>query len=358
LTIEKKENAKRPNEELEKLRDENQRLEEILHLQKTSWLYSHHFLWSVLFGIGYGAIIGNSIYIVTYATRVLGSTTLLPEIVDIAVTILFLILYLGFPIFAYIPYVIAIKAPDFSRKSWYAYSASFLFFASLIIYVDPLKLFLPQYEGIERLTQVVPPMVFFHALLMAFFSSFVQRFTEKCGYKLVLDGSTFCFEVDADIPTVLKQLEKLEEDFRFVQVSSLTKPNLLYFEKLRVLPSKMKRMVLQIFLQPRENKTDVVFVMHSIKNDIPMRTLRDEVRKIGETLMKWLELSKNFTVLETENEGLANDMIQKSKKSFHRQPVKLPSRKTANEFLKLHYKDILIVISLTVALLAWLFPQR
>ncbi len=358
MTNETEDNSERQDEELEKLRDKNLRLEENLHLQKTSWLYSHHLLWSVLFGIGYGAIIGNSIYIALYTTNALGSITLLPEIVKIVVGILFLIFYLGFPIFAYIPYVIAIKAPDFSRRSWYAYSISFLFFASLIFYVDPLKLIFPQYEGIERLTQAVPPMVFLHVFLMAFFSSFVPRFTEKCGYKLVLDGSTFCLEVDADIPTVSKQLEKLEEDFRFVQVRPLAKPDLLYFEKLRVLPSKMKRMVLQIFLQPRENKTDVVFVMHTIKNDIPMRTRHDEVRKIGETLMKWLQLSKNFTVLETENERLVNDMIQKSKKSFYRQPVRLPSRKTASEFLRLHYKDILIVVSLMVAFLAWLFPQR
>lgn len=355
MTNKKEKNAERPNEELEKLRDEVVQLKERLQLQKTSLLYSHHLLWSVCLGIGYGAIIGNLIYIIM---SFLPSTTLLPEVVEMFVSVLYLMLYLGFPVFAYIPYVVVLRAPEFSYKSWYAYFVSFFLFAGLAIYLDPLNSVLSQYEGVERLTQAVVPMLFFHIIIMGVFSLIVQRFAENCGYKLALDGSTFSFEVSADLPTVSKQLEKLEEDFRFVRGASSAKPEQLYFEKLRIYPSKMERTVLQVFLQSRETKTDVVLVMHSVKNDIPMRTGRNEVRKIGETLMKWLELSKGFTVLKTENKRLVNDMIQKSKKSFYRRPVTLPSARTVKRFFREHWKDILVIISFIVAVLAWLFPNR
>jgi len=354
LTNEREKNTKRLNNELEKLRDEKLRLEESLQLQKTRWLYSHYLLWLVCLGTGYGAIIGNLIYIVM---SVLPSTALLPEAARTFAQASYLVLYVGFPIFAYILYIVVIKAPEFSFKTWFVYCVSFTLFAGLIFYVDPLNQFLSQYEGIERLTQAVAAMLFFPALAMGIFSLFVQRFAEKCGYKLALDGSAFSFEVDADLPTVSKQLEKLEEDFRFVQVTPSAKPDQLHFEKLRIYPS-MKRTFLQVFLQSRENKTDVVLVMHSVKNDIPMRTARKEVRKIGETLMKWLGVSKDFAVLKTENKRLADDIIQESKKSFYRQPVTLPSARSVKRFFREHWRNIIVIISFIVAVLSWLFPRR
>lgn len=351
MTNETEENTKKLNEEQEKLRDENRRLKEMLQLQKTKWLYSHYLLWLTCLGIVFGAIIGIFFYLVLYAII---SIRFLPENMRMVVSIIGLIFYLGFPFFAYIPYVILIKAPNFSHKSWYVYLFSFFCFVSLILYVDPLNLFYSQYQGFERLNEAIIPVVFVHALIMGFCSLFIQQFTERCGYKLVLDGSTFCFRVDAETRTVSKQLQKLDEDFNLLPDKSLSKPNMVYFTGIR----NKKKTIFQFFLKPNENETDVALVMHSIINDIPMRIGYDDITKTGKTIVTWLEASGDFTVRETTNESFKEGANQESKKSFHRQPVNLPSKKAVKGFFKAHWKDILIIISLIVALLSWVFPFR
>jgi len=352
LTKETEESTKKKTtDELKKLRDENRQLTEKLHLQKTNWLYSHHHLSAICLGIGFGAILGSSSYIIWYAIDFI---RFIPENVRAVFSVLGLMIVLGFPFFAYVPYIILAKAPSFSYKSWFFYLFSFFLFESLMLYVDPLNIFSPQYQGFERLERAITPLVTILFIAASFCTVFIDNLTERCGYKLVLDGSIFCFEVNAEDHTVLRRLEKLDEDFNLLSVRSFRKPQRVYFTGIR----NKKKTIFQFFLKPKKNKTDVALVVHSIENDIPMRTQYDSVSRIGKTIMTWLRASGDFEVRETVNENLVQEAIRGSEESFHRQPVNLPSRKATKAFFKAHWKDIVVILSLLVALMSWLLPFK
>lgn len=343
--------TKKLREELEALKDERLLLEEKLELQSTSWLYSHHLLLSISFGVAYGAIIGNLIYLLAYS---LSPLTVSDAFTQSLLFVLVLFIILGIPPIAIVPPIVLLKAPRFALKSLLAYFLSFFLFESLILYADPVHIFASQYQGFERLTRGVFPLIFFQYWLMAFALILAPQLVRRCGHRLVLDGSAFSFEVDADITTVSEQLNKLEEDFRFVLDRSSSKPDRLYFKR----TSKKETIVLQFFLQSKGNKTDVGLVMHSIVNDIPMRAGREKVNRIGKTLMKWIEVHQDSTVLATTNDPLITKIIQDSKESFYRQPFGLPSKKVVKQFLKDHWKDFAVITSVLVAIFAWLFPLK
>ena len=350
----KKEEAKskKLREELEALKDEKLLLEEKLQLQSTRWLYSHNLSLSICLGVAYGAIIGNLLYLIIYFLNVFKPFNSLPLYVSLPFA---LFAIFGIPIIATFPLIVMLKAPSFASKSLGAYIVSFFIFESLILYVDPLQtMLIPlQYQGVDRLTSGVFPVTIIQFLFSTLSLLFAPQIAKRCGYRVVLDGSVFSFEVDADIVTVSKQLNKLEEDFSFVLDRSNSKPNKLFFAKI----SEKENIVLQIFLQPKENKTEVALVMHSITNDIPMRAGREATERIGKTLMKWIEVSNDFTVLVTENEHLSK-VIREASKSFYRQPIALPSKRVVKEFLREHWKDIAVITSVIVAVLAWLFPLK
>lgn len=339
-------------EKLETLKDEKRSLEEKIQLQRTKWLYSHHLSLSFCLGVAYGAIIGFLIYLMIYFLSAFEPFNSLPSHVSVPLA---LFLIFGTPIIAIFPPIVVFKAPRFAFQNLSAYLFSFLFFESLIIYVDPFHAMLVplQYQGVDRLTSGVLPITMFQFLFAALSLIFAPQIARRCGYRLVLDGSAFSFEVDADIATVSKQLNKLEEDFNLLFDSSISKPNKLFFTKTH----GKQNIVLQFFLQSKEDKTEVALVMHSITNDIPMRAGRGAVERIGKTLMKWIEVSNDFAVLATQNARL-NEIIQEASKSFYRQPIAFPSKKVAKEFLREHWKDIAVITSVVVAVLAWIFPLK
>lgn len=344
--------AEKRRGELEAIKQENLLLKEELQLQRTNWLYSHHLSLSILLGVTVSVIIVLLVYVGMHSLRIFISFNILEN--EYLAGGLFLFVLLGIPIIAILPLILVLKAPSFSYASLRAYLVSFFFFETLMIYVDPLHVWMPSYQGPSEQIGMALALSFTQCMLLALAVIASPQITRKCGYRQVLAGSALSFEVDADITNVSKQLNKLEQDFNLVFDRSVSKPNKLYFTKFH----EKKETVLQFFLRPKENKADVVLVMHLIKNDIPMRARRDEVERIGKTLMKWLEFSNHFSVLATENEQLINEIVQESKKSFYRQPVALPSKKVVKEFLRDHWKDFLIIITVVVAVLAWLFPQR
>lgn len=346
MTNEKVNGSKNLREEISSLKDENLRLKEELQLQKASWLYSHHLSLSIGLGATYGAILGSLPYIILSISHLVVP----PDEFADAILAIFLLLILAIPALAPLPLVALLKIPKFAIRSFLVYVPSFCFFESLIFYLDPLNLLYPRYEGFERLGQVLP-FPFLQLLLISVVLIFLPQIIERCGYRFVLTGSTFSFEVDASITEVAQQLNKLEEDFNLVSYRLHSKPDALYFTKTQ----GKNKTFLQFFLRGEGDKSDVVLVMHSVVNDIPMRTERHEVEKLGKTLLKWLEASKDFTVRETKKE-IAN-AVQESRKTFYRQPVVLPSGKVARAFLKDHWKDILLIISLLIAFIAWLFPR-
>lgn len=252
---------------------------------------------------------------------------------------------------AILPPIILLKAPRFTFNSLRTYLVSFLFFGSLILYMDPMHRVAG--EGLEKLSNAVPVAVM-QSLMISLVFLFVPQLAKRCGYRLVLGGSASSFEVDANIAAVSKQLNRLEEDFNVFLDRSNSAPDRLYFAKAY---EKEKR-VFQFFLMPKENKTDVVIVAHSIRNDIPMRAEPEEVRRIGRIFMKWLEVSGDFVVHETEKKTIITKAVEESKKTFYRHPTALPSKRVVVEFLSDHLKDIAIIISLVIAVLAWLFPYR
>lgn len=350
LTDSKRDDSNKLREKLETLKEKNLLLEERLQLQKTSWLYSHHLSLSICFGVIYGGIIGILSYCMMYLLDVSGPIYESHEDVSL---VLGLLVIFGIPTIAVLVPIIFFKAPRFALYTLGTYSVSFLFFNSLILYVDPLHFLLQQYQEVSRLQSILA-MTATQFLVVVLTITFVPQIAKKCGYRLVLDGSTFSFEVDADITTVSEQLNKLEEDFNLVPDKLSNEPNTLHFMK----KYGGKNLVLQFFLHAIEHKTNVVLVMHSIKNDVPMRTGRDEIERIGKTLMRWLEVSRGFTVLPAGNEHLINEMVPKSVKSFYRQPVALPSIKVIWKFLRAHWKDVLIILGFLIAVLSWLLPIK
>lgn len=183
---------------------------------------------------------------------------------------------------------------------------------------------------------------------------FVPQIAKYCGYRSVLSGSAISFEIDDNSEAISKQLTTLEEDFNLIMDRSGSGKNRFCFRK----KYGKKESVLQVLLRQKDEKTDVVLIMHLIKNDIPMKVEHGEVERVGKSLIKWLEVSGNFKVYETKNETLVSEMVQESKKTFYRHPFALPSKKVASQFLKEHWKDIALVVSVAVAVLSYVFPFK
>jgi len=338
--------------ELEAIKQENLLLKEELQLQRTSWLYAHHLSLSILLGVAIGVLVALLSYVGMGSLRIVASFDILRNEYLIGSLILFVLL--GIPLIAAPLLILVLKAPSFSYASLRTYLVSFFFFETLMTYVDPLHIWVvSNQEPIDRIGMAFG-LSLTQSLVIALFVMATPQIAGKCGYRQVLDGSALSFEVDTDITNVSKQLNELEEDFNLAFDKPSSKPDKLYFTKTH----DNKETVLQFFLRPKEKKTDVILVMHSIRNDIPMRSRRDEVERIGKSLMKWLEFSNHFSVRETQNEQLVKEIVQESKKSFYRQPVALPSKKVVGGFLRAHWKDFLIILSVVVAVLSWLLPQR
>lgn len=350
MTGRKGDSSEKHVEELETIKEENLRLKEELQLQRTNWLYSHHFSLSILFGVMYGSAVAFFTFFAMYALNsILDSYGLATQV----------IVGLGFFVFLVVPLlslllaILFLKAPRFAIRSSGFYLFSFVFFEGLLLYIDPLNMWSPQYQGVDRLNEVVFPILAVQMMFLVFALLLAPSIADRCGYRFVLDGSVFGFEVDADIDAVRKQMNTLENDFNLVQDRRSGEPNLLRFTK----TIEKKKIVLQFFLRPKEEKTDVVLIMRSVTNDIPMRADRGEVERIGKTLMKWLEVSNNYKVRAIEEESLFNEVSKESMESFYRQPVALPSKKVVKESLRKHWKDLAIILSLLIAALAWLFPR-
>jgi hypothetical protein len=344
LTHKNEVSSKKLEEKLRVLTERNQLLEEELQLQRTNWLYSHYLSLSVCIGIVYGAAVASLIYIGEYL--IFHSIFL-----RTFYTILATFVYFAIPSIAVFLLILLVKAPGLAFNSLRIYVFSFWLFLSLIFYLDPGQRVTWIYHGVEKVYYAV----LFSAtttISIAISFLFVPQVAQRCGYRLVLKGSALSFEIDSDLPKVSEQLSKLEEDFNLVLDKSSSKPDRLFFAK----SHGGQKTVLQFFLRSKENVTDVVLVAHSIRNDIPMRTGYKEFVRIGKSLLKWLEVSGSFTIHETDNESLITEMIEESEKSFYRRPVVLPSKEIIGEFLIDHYKDIMIIVSVVVAILAWLFP--
>lgn len=319
-------------------------------MQKTSWLFSHSLLLSLCFGSLYGLIIGGLVYLTMHSLGYFW-----PPFADLPGYLLRFLSYFipfGIPVIATFPPIVKFKAPRFSFNSLRIYAVSFWLCESAILYFDPFHSFLSGPQGLDRLYSVLlvtTVQFLFLALLIVLAPQIVQR----CGYRLVLNGSIFTFEVGADLKRVSGELEKLEEDFKLYLDRRSSALNRLLFAK----RYEKENVILQLFLQPNNDKTDVTIVMHSIENDIPMRVSSDTVERFGKTLMTWLEAGNGFTVFETETERL-DEIVQESKKSFLRQPFALPSKKSVGGFAKAHWKDIGLIISILLTLVAWLFPRQ
>lgn len=162
MTDEEEDSSKKLREQLEALRDEKILLEEKLKLQKTNWLYSHHVSLAICFGVMYGLIIAFIVYIVMYALTISPVSSGLTSQVIVAFGFF---MFLGFPCFSILPPILLLKAPKFATNSVIFYLFSFVFFESLFIYFDPLHMWMTQYQGVERLSEVVFPMVFMQGIL-------------------------------------------------------------------------------------------------------------------------------------------------------------------------------------------------
>jgi len=341
------------------LRDEIRALEQELSLQKASWLYSHHRLYSICFGILYGAITGGLHYVIlgllTHTERSIGyDSPLLYGFAGSVLMALFLIVIFGIPTIAFLPMLLMLKAPRFALRSMFFYVVSFLFFSSLFLYIDPWFVLISSIRETDR-TSSVASFAILQTLALTFLILFAPQIAQRCGYRHVLDGSTLSFEINANIAEVSKQLEEVEEDFNLTLDRARSRPNAFFFFRGS---RENKKMVLQIFLRPEDDKTNLLVVMHSIVNDVPIKTKPAIVERLGGALMRWLEVSRGFTVLATQNKSLTDEIIKESKESFYRQSVGLPSRKVVRDFLRDHWKDIVIIISAIVAFLSWVFPFR
>lgn len=332
-------------EEAESLREENLLLREQLELQKKHWLYSHHTSLSILLGFVYGAIVTGMIYIVEYFLSVQQFYTGMYG----------LLMYAVIPVIALLAIMITLKAPNFMSKTSKTYLLSFAFFEIWILYFDPLqRLTTPTGSvGTSRLISVTM-LVLIQMIVLALPILSVPELAKFFGYKLVLDGSAVGFEVDADNNTLSRQLGELEKDFNVTRDERGKKSNRFYFTKVY---GKQKT-VLQFFLQSNEAKSRVVLVMHSVRKDIPMRPDGVELNRIGRSIMAWLGASNNLSVREIKDKALIADAIEQSKRSFHRQAIAIPPKKMVWGFLKSHWKDIAIIVTIIVAILAWLFPSR
>lgn len=346
MTSQAEENPSKLKDELEALKEKNALLEEQLSMQKKSWLYSHHLSLSICAGTLYGLVVASVIYLTAYFLY------LQRFYIDFLVPI-FLFVFYAFPLIAVMLFVPLVRAPRFAFNSLRMYLFSFWFFESLILYTDPLCFFIFTSSSSDRFNQIFS-IVALQALFVAFLVIIVPQLANYWGYSLVLNGSAMSFEVDADSDTISGQLSKLEEDFNLVFEKSNSEGNRFLFTKLY----EKKKSVLQIFLRQKENKTEVALVMHSIKNDIPMKTDYEELERVGKSLMKWLETIGKMTVHEANNEGLIAEVAQDSKKIFYRHPIKLPSKTMVGHFLKGHWKDIALVITVITAMLSWIFPLR
>jgi len=343
LTGKDEDKSKTHTKELEALKKEISLLKETLQLQRTNWLYSHHLSLSICFGAIYGVVIGTLVYFIGCQKLYL----------DIPGLFLSLFTILGIPVIAILPPIPLLKAPKFAFNSLRSYSVSFFLYITFIGYIDPLTGWARQYQGVERLSSILS-VTMVQWLIVTLFVLFVPQIAKHCGYRLVLNGSTFTFEADADVVTVMEQLKRLEEDFNVELDRSIKALDRLYFTR----HYEKEKTVLQFFLRQRESKTDVVLVMHSIRNDIPMKTEYEKLKKIGKSVITWLETSNVRGVRENPNESFAADTLQESDKSFKRQAFAFPSKKTFSAFFHEHWKDILVIISVAIAVLSWIFPFR
>ncbi|MGA2768661.1 MAG: hypothetical protein ABSF24_10160 [Candidatus Bathyarchaeia archaeon] len=328
-------------EEVKILKEEKINLEEKLQLQKSNWLFSHHRLFSISFGLAYGLAIACLIYFLAY---IFSSTSL--SFGETGISTLFVI-----PLISAFPPALWIRAPRFTIDGLRIYVFSFMFFETMILYFDPTHTAFTTYQSNERISSALGVSVFL-GFLVAFSVALAIPIVKKCGYRLVLNGSAMSFTANADVNIVMEQLKKLEEDFNLTL--SRKTSNSLYFVK----TYGNKKSVLQFLLRPADGRTDGVLVMHSVVNDIPMRPDPKEIKTIGETLLKWFVASTGLEVATTENRPLIDESIQESKRSFYRQAIALPSKKSARKFLDEHWKDIALIVSVVVAVVAYLFPRK
>lgn len=341
-----KDDLYRLKEEVMILREENINLKEKLQLQKSNWLFSHHLLLSVCLAATYGLTIPSLVYFITY---VLDITLPYNSNSSLYLVLGFFIIF-GIPVISPFPPVLLLRSPRFATNALRGYVFFFILFETLVLYWDPLQRISSNPQGIAKLSEAFNVSVLIGLFLAASVVLAVAT-VRKCGYRTILSGSARSFTANADVNIVLEQLKKLEEDFNLTLERKTS--NSLYFVK----TYGNKKSVLQFLLRSTDGRTDGVMVMHSVENDVPMKPDPKELKRISETLLKWLATSTGLEVAGTENGPLIDEALQESKRGFYRQAVALPSRKSAKKFLEEHWKDIGLIVSVVVAVVAWLFPR-
>lgn len=359
MTHEKESNVEKAKDELDVLKDDIRALQQELDLQKANWLYSHHKLYSVCFGIVYGGTIAGLHYLILgilgqIALSIRDDPSLLHGLAGNILAVSTAIIFLGVPTIAFLPMVLILKAPRFALRSMFFYMVSFFSFSCLIYYVDPWSVLMYSTSGADRASAIIG-YAFVQVFSLTFLVLFAPQIAQRCGYRHVLEGSPLSFEINANSTAVSEQLDEVEQDFNLTLDRARSRPNAFFF--FRGSPDN-KKMVLQIFLRPKDGKTDLLVIMHSIVNDIPLKVKHAIAERLGAALMRWLEQSGSFTVVAAQKKNLDDEVIKESKASFLRQSVGLPSKKVIGEFVRDHWKDIVIIISLIIAFLAWVFPFR
>jgi len=350
LSNNKKDEEIKDRNKLEALTEENLLLNEKLQLRRTNWLYSHHLSYSIMLGVFYGfviSLVSNGFF---YILKFVPNSEGISAIFSVGLIIFNLLFFPAVSIFLL---VFLLKAPRFSFQTIIFFLLSFPFFEWLLLYFNPvIETFFVQSPNSVQLMTLVTIFTGPQTMVAAYALLFVPQFANRCGYRLVLSGSSFSFQVDSDHKTVSKQLSKLGECFKVRQQKS-NDPLHLTFTKI----TRKKKSLLQFFLRPKDGKTVVILFMHSITNDVPLRALRIEVEKIGKPIMKWLEVTTASSVQEIKDKNLLNEINKKSKTSLHDRQLTLPSMRVVKDFFVEHWKEFGIITSILVAILAWIFPR-
>ena len=331
---------------IEALKEDNLGLQEKLELQKTKWLYSHHLLASSLLGVVYSVVIAVLLYLleIYLGQQSYGGDLNIPVSALLVSAFLFL---------SVIPPILLARAPSFASRLIMFYTVSFPFSLVVIYYTDPMRWMVISGDGTFRLWSAAF-LAMIHEIPLLVASSFRQSIERKFGYRTVLDGSAFSFTVHGDLLQIFEQLRTLGDDFTFELRSEDSQTKKLLFFK----DEGKKATVIQFFFSQIKDRTRITLVMHSIEKDIPMRLSHDEFNRTARILMKWLEIKGGFAITAASQPSISDIALIESKKSFNRQPFRLPSRHYLAEFLRNHAKDALVIISIIIAIVAYLFPRK
>lgn len=333
----REQNPQKPEEELETLTQKVQSLEEQLELQKTNWLYQHNTSLAVVSGVILAIVMSSLFYLINYVLYVTGI------LLTGFGTYLYAFITIGVPAITMPLFTFWIRAPRFAQKCCFVYIFSFVFFHGLLVYGDILGFFHWNLSVNGPLTFILA-IAFLQTFVLGFVFLFLPSFANYCGYRTVLDGAVFTIIVYSKMEDVLQHLENLEEDFAFSLSDS--KSNWLSF----VRTIKKERQSLQFFLHASEEaKTECTLVMHSVKNDIPMRIDHTILTNLGRTIISWIKNNSGYEAFETKGTSIPH-LNEEAQKLFSRR-LALPSRAQISSAIKSNWKNILLIMSTLAAVL-------